>query len=196
MAIPAQAGIQASCEKTSIMTETPPSPDTSSPPPERKDTPTLFILFYYALTVLILDQATKAMVQLYMPLFDVRVIVPGFFNLVHVRNTGAAFSVLAGPPTLWRHVFFIGINVVAVGVIFYIHNSFKHRDLWPRRALGLILGGAVGNLADRIRLGEVVDFLDFHLGGYHWPAFNVADSAITIGCGILLVSLLRFQNRP
>jgi signal peptidase II len=143
------------------------------------------------MVVLIVDQLTKLAVVSWMPLYDVKPVIPGFFNLVHVRNTGAAFSFLAGDLTLWRQVFFIAVTLFAIGIIFYIHGSFKEEDRLARGALGLILGGAAGNLVDRVRLGEVIDFLDFYAGAYHWPAFNVADSCITVGCLILLGALLR-----
>jgi signal peptidase II len=160
-----------------------PSQGTSSSP--------LFTLLFIALVVLMADQATKMVIHFFLPLYDKKEIIPGFFNLFHVRNTGAAFSFLAGEFSLWRQLFFIGVSLVAIGVIFYIHGSLKEEDHWPRRALGLILGGAFGNLVDRLRLGEVIDFLDFYVGAYHWPAFNVADSCITIGCFILLYHFLR-----
>ncbi|QCQ22651.1 signal peptidase II [Desulfoglaeba alkanexedens] len=140
---------------------------------------------------LLLDQVTKFVIARFLPLYTHQEVVPGFFNLVHVRNTGAAFSFLAGSPTLGRQVFFIGVGVVAAGALLYLYRTTGGREKAKRAALALILGGALGNLVDRLRLGAVVDFLDFHIGPYHWPAFNVADSAITVGAGILLISILR-----
>ncbi len=140
---------------------------------------------------LLLDQVTKFVITRFLPLYTQQEVVPGFFNLVHVRNTGAAFSFLAGSPSLGRQVFFIGVGVVAAAVLLYLYRATGGREKAKRAGLALILGGALGNLMDRLRLGAVVDFLDFHIGPYHWPAFNVADSAITVGAGILLVSVLR-----
>lgn len=115
--------------------------------------------------------------------------VTSFFNLVLAHNTGAAFSMLAGAGG-WQRVFFITLAAIAAGVI--AHLLRKHRKE-PRfcLALSLILGGALGNLADRVRLGYVVDFLDFHAFGYHWPAFNVADMAITGGAILIVWDSLR-----
>lgn len=138
-----------------------------------------------------MDQVTKLLIVHFMPLFDSRVIIPGFFNLVHVHNTGAAFSMLAGANSLWRRMFFVVITVLILGVLLYVYAKVSENDRWTRAAYGLICGGALGNLIDRLRLGEVIDFLDLYIGKHHWPAFNVADSAISIGACMLLISLLK-----
>ena len=140
---------------------------------------------------LLLDQVTKFVIARFLPLYTHQEVVPGFFNLVHVRNTGAAFSFLAGSPTLGRQVFFIGVGVVAAGGLLYLYRTTGGRGKAKRAALALILGGAPGNLVDRVPVGGVVGCLVFPIGPYHWPAFNVADSAITVGAGILLISILR-----
>jgi signal peptidase II len=144
---------------------------------------------YYLPLVLavILDQLTKFWILRSFELYESREIIPGFFNLVYVTNTGAAFSMLAGVDSPWRHYFFLGVGVVACAGLTFAHYRFRaaHR-LYPL-ALGLIAGGALGNLIDRLRYGAVIDFLDFHLGGYHWPAFNVADSAICVGAVLFLI---------
>lgn len=134
--------------------------------------------------ILALDQAAKALVQLYLtPYQDVIAITP-FFNLVHVHNTGAAFSLFADH-TGWQRWGFLGVSLVASGVILWL--LCKTRGRAPLCiALALILGGALGNAIDRLAYGYVIDFLDFHVAGWHWPAFNVADSAITIGAGLLI----------
>ena len=148
-------------------------------------------LTYLGALVVVGDQVSKSLLRDHLPLHGTRVIIPGFFDLVHVRNTGAAFSLLAGTHTSWRQALFVMISVAALGILIYLLSRTQDQDVWTRRGLVLILGGAVGNLVDRVRFGEVVDFLYFHLGDFHWPAFNVADSAITVGAGILMVLLVR-----
>ena len=148
-------------------------------------------LAYLAALVVVSDQVTKGMLGGYLPLHTSKTIIPGFLDLVHVRNTGAAFSLLAGTQTGLRQCFFVTITILALAVMIYLLGRTPRQEVWTRRGLVLILGGALGNLVDRLRYGEVIDFLHFHLGGYYWPAFNVADSAITIGAGILLLLLLK-----
>lgn len=145
-------------------------------------------------TIVVVDQITKLLVDRFLPLYTVKPIVPGFFNLVHARNTGAAFSLFAGSPSGLRTALFAGLTVLVVAVIVYGYFKLKGQDAWTRWAFALICGGALGNLVDRLRLGEVIDFLDFYLGSYHWPAFNVADSAITIGAILLAMTLFRTQQ--
>jgi len=152
------------------------------------------LLLTVAGTIVALDQITKLLVDRLLPLYSVKTVVPGFFNLVHARNTGAAFSMFAGSPSALRTVLFAGLTVLVVSVIVYGYSRLKREDAWTRWALALICGGALGNLVDRLRLGEVIDFLDFHVGGYHWPAFNVADSAVTVGACLLAVSLFKTQD--
>jgi signal peptidase II len=118
--------------------------------------------------------------------------VTSFFNLVLVFNTGAAFSFLAGAGG-WQTFFFAAIAILASIVISFLILRNKNNPLFCF-ALALILGGALGNLYDRLVYGKVVDFLDFHAAGWHWPAFNVADSAITVGAAILIVE--SFMHRP
>lgn len=141
--------------------------------------------------VVALDQVTKVLLTAYIPLHTGKVIIPGFFNLIHVRNTGGAFSILAGASSSWRLTFFVCLTLALLAVLIYAYSRVKPDDRWTRTAYALICGGAAGNLVDRLRLGEVIDFLDFHVGTYHWPAFNVADSAISTGAVMLLISLLR-----
>jgi signal peptidase II len=142
-------------------------------------------------TIIVLDQVTKLLVLHFLPLFSMIKVIPGFFNLVHVRNTGGAFSFLAGEPTGWRLGLFIGLTLFVVAIILFAYGKLQSRNYWSRTAYALITGGALGNLVDRLRFGEVVDFLDWYVGVYHWPAFNVADSAITVGALMLVVSVLR-----
>lgn len=145
--------------------------------------------------VVFLDQVSKWLVVKFLPLHSSVAVIPGFFNLVHVRNTGAAFSFLAGGYSTWRQIFFVTVSIAGMAVILYIHQGLKGEERWARGSLALIFGGALGNLIDRLRLGEVIDFLDVFVGPYHWPAFNVADSAISIGAVLLLLFLLRSPRK-
>ena len=141
------------------------------------------------LLVLVLDQISKTWVLANFRLME-RQVVTSFFNLVLVFNPGASFSFLADAGG-WQKWFFV---VLALGISLWLLGLLrKHAQerLLPA-ALSLILGGAIGNVIDRLRFDAVVDFLDFHLGGYHWPAFNVADSAITVGVTLMLWHQFRF----
>lgn len=149
------------------------------------------IVSILGLTILVLDQLTKLWVSATMPMWSSKTVIPGFFNLVHVLNKGAAFGFLNEMDTVWRPYFFMAATALALVLILHLLRTVHREDNVLFTALGLILGGAVGNLADRIRLGEVVDFLDFYIGTYHWPAFNVADIAISIGSILLLISVYR-----
>jgi signal peptidase II len=136
-----------------------------------------------AMLVLVLDQASKAWVQASFRLMDSQIVTP-FFNLVFVFNSGAAFSFLAGAGG-WQKWFFV---VLALGVSSWLLSMLRDhaQERLLSAALSLIIGGAIGNVIDRLRFDAVVDFLDFHLAGHHWPAFNVADSAITVGVALML----------
>ncbi len=151
----------------------------------------MIYLFAVGGMIILLDQVTKLLILHFLPLFSAREIIPGFFNLVHVRNTGAAFSILAGASSVWRQGLFVGLTIVVVGILLFAYGKLRPDDRWTRTAYALITGGALGNLVDRLRLGEVVDFLDCYVGAYHWPAFNLADSAISVGALMLVISVLR-----
>lgn len=142
---------------------------------------------FTAAFVVIVDQFTKLLIMTNFFLYEQKSIIPGMFNLVYVTNTGAAFGFLAGDKSWLRQAFFVGVAVVALGVIIYAYAHLRKQAKIYTYALGLIGGGAVGNLIDRLRYGSVVDFLDFYLGRHHWPAFNMADSAITVGVGLFLL---------
>ena len=144
-----------------------------------------------AAIVSLLDQITKYQVQKHIPLGGSIDIFPSFFNLVHTLNRGAAFGFLNRQDTSWQTYFFIGATALALVIIGNLLSKTHSSDKLSICALGLILGGALGNLADRIRTGEVVDFLDFFAGSWHWPAFNIADIAITVGSLALIVSFYR-----
>lgn len=152
----------------------------------------VWIWLAIALAVILVDQLTKVLVLHSFQYGDVRP-VASFFNLVRVHNTGAAFSFLAGASG-WQRWFFIGLGLVAAGVIVWMLRTQGHQRLFAW-ALTLILGGALGNVIDRALHGYVVDFLDFHLGGRHFPAFNIADSAITLGAILLILDELRRVRR-
>ena len=152
----------------------------------RRDIQVILLVF----VVVLADQLTKLWIMNSLPLHGKRIIIPGLFNLVHVTNTGAAFGLLAGEHALWRQVFFVVVALVALTAIFFAYHQVKTKGLLFTGAVGLIAGGALGNLVDRIRFGAVVDFLDFYIQNYHWPAFNVADSAITVGVGLFLAASL------
>jgi signal peptidase II len=141
--------------------------------------------------LVLLDQYTKYLLVNAVPLFTGKPIIPGFFNLIHVHNTGGAFSVFAVEGSPWRQYVFIGLTLVVVACITYAYGKVGKNDWWTRASYILISGGALGNLVDRVKMGEVVDFLDFYIGNVHWPAFNVADSAISVGAVMLLISLFR-----
>ena len=138
--------------------------------------------------VLLLDQATKFLVMRHIRMFEVITVIPGFFNLTYVRNRGAAFGMLAGVAAAWRSAFFIVVTVIAVAAIVLLIRKTSERLLIA--AFSLIAGGALGNLIDRVRWGEVVDFIDWYVRSYHWPTFNIADSAISVGVGLLVIDML------
>jgi signal peptidase II len=146
-----------------------------------------------AAAVIIVDQVTKLWIMTAFALHEQLAVIPGFFNLVYVTNTGAAFGFLAGDKTWLRQFFFVTVSIIALVVIALAYNHLKKQSRIFVYSLGLIAGGAVGNLIDRLRFGSVVDFLDFYLGSYHWPAFNAADSAITVGVGLFLLGTLLQQ---
>ncbi|WP_147821512.1 signal peptidase II [Salidesulfovibrio onnuriiensis] len=148
----------------------------------------------WAAAMTILDQVTKLIVAAYLPLNGWERTVPGFFNLVHVRNRGTAWGFLDRNDISWQIPLFIIITVAALGFIGYLLKKTEESDKWMITGLGLIGGGAVGNLIDRVRLGEVIDFLDFYVGVHHWPAFNIADVSLTIGAGAVLISLYLNRN--
>lgn len=141
---------------------------------------------------LALDQASKQLVDRFIPLHHSIGIIPDFFSLTHVRNPGAAFGLLADLPPLFRKTFFLLVSAIALVLLTFYLVRTPPEDRLGQTALALLLGGATGNMIDRLRLGEVIDFLDFYVGTYHWYTFNVADSAITVGISLLLLhSLLR-----
>ncbi|HSB72423.1 MAG TPA: signal peptidase II [Candidatus Methylomirabilis sp.] len=146
--------------------------------------------YLIALAVLLLDQATKQVIIRTLRLGEGFPIVPGYFDITFVLNPGAAFSFLATLSEHVRNPFFIAISITAIVLIVIYHSRFAHQHRLASLALSLILGGATGNLVDRLRYGVVVDFLDVHIHQYHWPVFNVADSAISVGVGLMLLEMV------
>lgn len=144
---------------------------------------------WLAAAVLLLDQITKLVVVHNLRAYVDVIPVTGFFNLVHVHNTGAAFSLFADQPG-WQRGFFVAVALIASGVILYLLRKTAGRRMFSA-ALALILGGAIGNVYDRIAYGHVIDFLDVFVGSWHWPAFNIADSAITVGAAMLIFDGMR-----
>lgn len=141
------------------------------------------------LTVL-LDQATKIHIMQTMRLHESIPIVDGFFNLTYIRNPGAAFGLLASSGPVFRTIFFGLASLFALGLLATIFFRLQEGDRTGQLSVAAILGGALGNLIDRVRYGEVIDFLDFYVGAYHWPAFNVADAAISVGVFFLVLHYL------
>ena len=146
-----------------------------------------------AIVGILIDQITKIAVDRSMQLFDSIPIVEHFFHLTYVRNRGAAFSFLSNAS--WRLPFFISVSIIAAIVILVAFQKMRDDQKLAHTSLALIFSGAVGNLIDRIRLGEVIDFLDAHWYRHHWPAFNVADSLICVGVFLLAIDMLLEEKR-
>ena len=149
--------------------------------------------FLIALIVVLLDRLAKWAVASNIRLHDSVTVIPGFFHLTHVQNTGAAFGLFAESSAQWKVGALVSFSVIALIIVSALLWKNSHALSTTTIGLSLILGGATGNLWDRMMTGRVVDFLDFYVGSYHWPAFNVADSAIVIGA-ILLVSEIVFAK--
>jgi signal peptidase II len=149
--------------------------------------------FLIAAIVLLLDRLAKWAVATNIALHDSVTVIPGVFHLTHVQNTGAAFGLFADSVAQWKVGALVSFSVIALVVVMALLWRHSHALSTTTIGLSLILGGATGNLWDRMMTGHVVDFLDFNIGSYHWPAFNVADSAIVIGA-ILLVSEIVFAK--
>jgi signal peptidase II len=149
--------------------------------------------FLIAAAVLLLDRLAKWAVASNIPLHDSVTVIPACFHLTHVENTGAAFGLFAESTAQWKIGALVSFSVIALMVVSALLWKHSHSLSTTTIGLSLILGGATGNLWDRMLTGHVVDFFDFYVGSYHWPAFNVADSAIVIGA-ILLVSEIVFAK--
>ena len=144
-----------------------------------------------ALVVIVIDQLTKAMIIARMDLHQSISIIDGFFALTYVRNTGAAFGIFAGSMDALRVPLLLAVALVALLILLWFVRTIP-AERWPVIvACGGVLGGAIGNMIDRAAYGEVIDFLDVYVGSYHWPAFNVADMAISVGVIVLCLDALR-----
>src|SRR5258706_4125729 len=148
------------------------------------------LYFLTALVVLLLDRVTKWMVEGHIELHDTIQVIPGFFRLTHVQNRGAAFGLFAESPSEWKVGVLVLFSVIALVVVSALLWRNSHALTMTGSALALILGGAIRNMLDLLLSGHVVDFLDFYVDTYHWPAFNVADSAIVIGAVLLVAEIL------
>jgi signal peptidase II len=146
--------------------------------------------FCLALLIVLIDRWTKRLVATRIALYTHIQIIPGFFRLTHTENTGAAFSLFADSPAHWKTALLIGFSVVAMVIVSVLLWKQRRALTMTGIALSLILGGAAGNLWDRVLSGRVVDFLLFYVGRYQWPVFNMADSAIVVGAGLLVVEIL------
>jgi signal peptidase II len=151
--------------------------------------------FLIAVLVVLLDRATKAVVARNISLHDGIQVIPGFFRITHVENRGAAFGLFADSPGQWKIAMLVLFSIVALVVVTALLWRNSHAMTSTGIGLALVLGGAVGNLWDRLLNGRVVDFLLFYVGQYQWPAFNVADSAIVCGAGLLVIEIL-FAKAP
>jgi len=152
--------------------------------------------FLLALLVVLLDRWTKRLVAARIAMYTHIQIIPGFFRLTHTENTGAAFSLFADSPSHWKTAMLIGFSFVAMVIVSVLLWRQSRALTVTGIALSLILGGAVGNLWDRIASGRVVDFLLFYIQQYQWPVFNLADSAIVIGAALLVIEILWARPHP
>jgi signal peptidase II len=152
--------------------------------------------FLLALIVILVDRWTKRLVAAHIAMYRHIQIIPGFFRLTHTENTGAAFSLFADSPAHWKTGLLIGFSLLAMVIVSVLLWKQERPLTITGTALSLILGGAVGNLWDRIASGRVVDFLLFYVKQYQWPVFNLADSAIVVGAGLLVLEILFGRSHP
>lgn len=146
--------------------------------------------FLLALLIVLLDRWTKRLVAARIAMYAHIQIIPGFFRITHTENTGAAFSLFADSPSHWKTAMLIGFSVIAMIVVSVLLWKQSRALTMTGIALSLILGGAVGNLWDRVASGRVVDFLLFYVKSYQWPVFNLADSAIVVGASLLVLEII------
>ncbi len=154
------------------------------------------LYFLVALVVFVLDRASKMIVEACLPLHQSRTVIQGLFDLTHTRNTGVAFGFFANSESAWMPQFLTLVSAIALIIIlaFSLRNSSRNWKLqW---GLMLVLGGAAGNLYDRLLHGYVTDFIEVYYRSYHWPTFNMADTSISIGIGLLLLETLTQQAHP
>ncbi len=152
-------------------------------------------MIWPALLVVCLDQGTKIALVSWLRVHESVPVIAGFFNMVHVRNRGMAFGFMNRPNMDIGFWLLVSATILAIVLLLFWFYRMKDESNWTTFGLSLILGGALGNLIDRIRLREVIDFLDFHVGTWHWPAFNVADASITVGAFVVGLSLFISEPR-
>ncbi|MES1258654.1 MAG: signal peptidase II [Acidobacteriota bacterium] len=146
--------------------------------------------FLTAAGVFAADRWSKSIVEARFDAFDTKVVIPGFFNIVRSSNPGVAFGMFQENPSAQRTLILVAVSILAVLILAFMLWRIDKQDRCTAAGLSLIFGGALGNVYDRARAGAVTDFLDFHAGTYHWYVFNVADSAICVGAGLLILSML------
>jgi len=158
----------------------------------------LRIFLYVFCVALPLDQLSKAWIASHLRQnFDRIPVIDGYFYITHVRNPGAAFGILQGGPEFLRVGFFIAVSILASILVLSFFRGLRAEDRYTSFCLGMIFSGAIGNLIDRLRFQEVIDFLHFRLwGNYSWPDFNVADSCIVVGVSLLALQLLFATSEP
>lgn len=152
------------------------------------------LLGFVSLSIIVIDQMTKVYIMQTMRLHESIVVIPNLFSITYIRNPGAAFGILSTSSGSFRFIFFGLTSLFALGLLGTILIRMPKDDWMGQISVVAILGGAIGNLLDRLRYGEVIDFLDFYIDTYHWPAFNVADSAITVGV-IFLILHFAFEKQ-
>jgi len=155
----------------------------------------LIRLLFIAGSIIVSDQITKHIILSSMPLHSSIPVIPGFFSLTHIHNPGGAFGMFADGSPLLRKILFLALSSLAICFVLYFYHSTPINYRALSSGFAMIFGGAIGNMIDRIRFEKVVDFLDFYIKTAHWPAFNVADSAITIGVTIFIIHLV-FDKMP
>ncbi|HLA48632.1 MAG: signal peptidase II [Nitrospinae bacterium RIFCSPLOWO2_02_FULL_39_110] len=149
-----------------------------------------FPLITMVLMLVVIDQLTKFYIDSNFILYQSLEVISGYFNITYIRNSGVAFGILSGFKGIVSQIIFIFISLIAISAIIIIYRGTDDKMIFSRISLSLILSGAIGNMIDRIFRGEVIDFFDFHWKSYHWPAFNIADSCITIGVGLLMITMI------
>jgi len=154
-----------------------------------------WVLLIFCFGILLLDQWTKCLIVQKLTLYQRVEVIQGFFNIIHVRNTGGAFGIFGGEKGGLGSILFVVVSLIAIGSLVFLFIKLGENEKTLALSFSLVLSGAIGNLIDRLRYGEVIDFLDFYLSSTHWPAFNVADSAICIGIGLMALELLKRDRK-
>jgi len=149
-----------------------------------------------ALIVFLIDRVSKTIIENYVSALDTFTVIPGFFDIIHSQNRGVAFGLFNDSTSEWRTFLLIVFSLVALAVVSGMLWQAPRMDRLSVLGLSLVLGGALGNVFDRVIWGRVTDFLEFYIGSLHWPTFNIADSCIVIGSGLLLLDMLKAKREP